>query len=156
MIGSVTQYQQEMLAAVKARRGERESDLVPRDEEEAEGPPLTGDCATAEAAAQDVVGAGQNVARADVGKGFRERGAVVGPGDFMEPGQPPDPGSYRRGYLDAGHAAPSPVRQSPNRNPVAGRPPGEPARITLPGTTLAGHVPAQVTTALSMGSPSDR
>lgn len=147
MIGSVTQYQQEMLAAEKARR-KRDRDLVPQDGETAEQP-LTEAPEMARAAVEDV-------ATADVGKDFRARGITEGPGDYMAPGKAPDAGTYRRPYLDADHAAPSPMQEAPNRNPVAGSPPGELVHINLPGTTVAGHPPAHVTSALSMGSPSDR
>ena len=134
MIGSITEARAQLAAIEKGRKA-RERELAARAETEA---------------------AVQDVADADCGKGYAERGAVVGPGDFLEPGQPPDAGTFRRGYLDAGHGAPSPMQDSPNSNPVAGRPQGEPVRITLPGTTVAGRVPATVTSALAMGSPSDR
>ncbi len=49
--------------------------------------------------------------------------AQRGPGTFREPG-PISPEDFRRGYLDAGHAAPSPLHEPPRDFPV---PEGQPS-----------------------------
>ena len=48
-----------------------------------------------------------------VGKGYEVGGIHEGPGDPVQPGQA-SPEDFRRGYLSAGHAAPSPGYQGPN------------------------------------------
>ena len=94
MIGSVTQIQQEALAAEKARRAQ--AGLIGRVVPEGDG----GESAAAAA------------------RGFED-----GPGEPVMPGHP-EPEDFRRGYIDAGHGAESPMAEPPRHNPM----PRAPAR----------------------------
>ena len=104
---------------------------------------------------------------AGAAKSFGDRGAAEGPSRPLQPGTP-GPGDFDRGYLDAGHAAPSPQSTSPRpsalprQQPGAATPvalPGAPVqvqRVNLPQSAAAGYVPAAISSSLTMGSPSER
>jgi hypothetical protein len=88
-------------------------------------------------------------------KSFRDRGASEGPGGFREPGRV-DAEEFDRDYISEGHASESPVSGAPRQMPIIHAPQGHVQPIELPGALVAGYVPARVSQALSMGSPSDR
>ncbi len=90
-------------------------------------------------------------------KAFRDRGITEGPGGFTEPGRPAAAEAYDRPYIDGeGQAAESPAAEPPRQSPFMHAPQGYVQPIELPGAPIAGYVPAHVTQAFSMGSPSDR
>jgi hypothetical protein len=68
-----------------------------------------------------------------------QRGATPGPGTAPEPGTIA-PEDFGRGYLDAGHAANSPMAGPPNTPPMPPIPRGVVTPVQLPGVTEhAGH-----------------
>lgn len=65
--------------------------------------------------------------------------AEPGPGSFREPGTI-GPEDFGRGYLDAGHAAPSPQQGAPNVAPLPPAHPGVLMPIQMPAAPeIAGH-----------------
>jgi hypothetical protein len=116
VIGSVSEFQQQ-LAAQQAAIGRRRKDHT----REPMTPAHAADEAAMEAAC---AGEGHCDSRPLTGEDARKAiEAQRGPGTFREPG-PISPEDFRRDYLDAGHAAPSPLHQPPRDFPV---PEGQPA-----------------------------
>jgi hypothetical protein len=146
---SVTAVQQEALAAEKAKRKRQRGELVGRDLRSEEPAVHT---------AVDDQAEGHRAAMAEEAarKAFADRGISEGSGRPTLPGHV-EAEDFRRGYLEAGRCAESPMAEPPRTNPVPapyGR--GVPVPIALPGAAVAASVPAHITQALSMGSPSDR
>ena len=126
MIGSVTQVQQEALAAEKARRAQ--AGLIGRVLPEGDG----GASAAASA------------------RGFED-----GPGEPVMPGHP-EPEDFRRGYIDAGHGAESPMAEPPRHNPMPDLPRGIVTPVALPDAPVAARIPQHIAGTYSLGSPSER
>jgi len=99
MIGLITQ---EAIDAVEKARKRRERECLGQESEAV---------SAAHAAAegfQDVMAAEPEAAP----KSFDGLGPIEGPPHPVQPGDA-DPGDYRRGYIEAGHAAPSPQHGPP-------------------------------------------
>lgn len=147
MIGSLTEARDQLAAIEKAkRRKRRESD--DRDQADEEPAVVTGAHHMAEGYRDGMADEG------DSQKGFAERGAVEGPGHNDEPGHA-EAGDFRRGYIDAGHAADSPQAEPPRRNPMHHGAPGVLQPIVLPDAPFAARIPAAVAANFTMNSPSD-
>jgi hypothetical protein len=72
-------------------------------------------------------------------KNFADRGATPGPDEPLEPGKP-EPQDYRRPYVEAGHAARSPMAEPPRTSPLPPMGRGILTPIELSGVpVVAGH-----------------
>ena len=110
MIGSVTDLQAQMLAVEKGRRKRMERERQ-----------------AALTAAHQVAQAEMDEGGEDAQKGFRDRGALEGPGTFTEPAAPAEPSAFRRPFIREDHAATSPQFEGPRVPPL---PPGERGTVT--------------------------
>lgn len=131
---TVTGVQQDMMTAEKRRRRRG------RQDQDADGgaPGAT----AAHAAAEAELDAAERESAAS-----KATGAEPGPGTFREPARPPEPQDYRRGYLDEGHAAPSPQAAPPNAAPLPPHGRGILTPAELPSAPLvAGHAGPMTTT----------
>jgi hypothetical protein len=126
---SVTEVQREMALAEKRRKGR---DL------------RAGQAAGEEAAAAE-----------RAGKAFRDRGITEGPAHLAQSGHS-EPQDYERPYLEAGHAAESPMAEPPRQSPITHAPPGILQPIALPAGPRAMTIPARISAGYSLGSPSER
>src|SRR4029077_11569636 len=149
VIGSVTQVQQEALAAEKRRRKKDRPERTGNDPASEVPPAVTGAHDMAEGR-RDAMEAAEPARKA-----YRDVGAHQGPGHRMQPGTVA-PEQFSRPYMDQGHAADSPQAGPPTANPMPPRPPGVLTPIVLPGTPMAARIPPHVAANLTMGSPSDR
>jgi hypothetical protein len=84
-----------------------------------------------------------------IGKDYADRGIAEGPGTPRMPGRP-EPDDYRRGYLGAGHGAPSPVAQAPRTSPLPPQERGILTPVELPGTPAVAGNPGPLTDAVAV------
>jgi hypothetical protein len=139
MIGSVTQYQQQM-ADLEKRRKHR--DRIGHDLRD-DGQVRTG--------ADDVADGSRDAMAAEAAEHTRKSTvAPEGPGTCMEPGEL-RPQSVDRGYLEQGHASESPQAEAPRLNPMPGMP-----HYVMPDMPRAAAIPQHVIAHYTGGSPSDR
>jgi hypothetical protein len=76
--------------------------------------------------------------------------AEPGPGRFTEPSAPPGPDAFSRPYLDSGHAAPSPLHQGPNVNPLPPEGTGILRPVELPAAPVVSGHPGPMMTTLAV------
>ena len=137
MIASVTQVQQEMLAAEKGRRK--------REQRERDGRDLANGARTAADGYRDA-----QAAEAREAEALKTTVAPEGPGHFMQPGHL-EPESVDRNYIEAGHASESPQAHDPRQNPMLGM-----VHAVLPTEPMAARIHPAVIANCTMGSPSER
>jgi hypothetical protein len=145
VIGSVSQYQAEVLAAEKGRRKREEAERDRRDQA-ADEMPDTGAQAVAEGHLAAIAAEEASKFAAD---------AHPGPDQSMRP-RPVQPEMFDRQYIDAGHGAESPQAQAPRENPMPPVPPGIMTPIALRAAPAAALVSPHIAASYCMGSPSER